>query len=227
MWRQGIGSFVRNPYASALCPVVICPDLCTSDSEGGHTVVFGRVQVRETAAMAAAEMSTVQYPPSPPALCTPSFEHMTYKLYCKSYTVTTYTTCHIVYDIWHIHHIITCLTKHTRSNIIHVNQHHLLKRMTCKQTLAETSFGELLGLEESDPTADLLVEICLSLASCQGPICCQHHFQHATFVLQVSRQGAALFGSFGIRRGSTNYSAWSFSGDHHGCRSPRQILPQA
>ena len=25
MWRQGIGSFVRNSYVSTLCPVVICP----------------------------------------------------------------------------------------------------------------------------------------------------------------------------------------------------------
>ena len=29
--RQGIGSSVRNSYVSALCPVVICPYLCTSD----------------------------------------------------------------------------------------------------------------------------------------------------------------------------------------------------
>ena len=32
IWRQGIGSFVRNSYVSTLCPVVICPDLCTSES---------------------------------------------------------------------------------------------------------------------------------------------------------------------------------------------------
>ena len=32
IWRQGIGSFVRNSYVSTLCPVVICPYLCTSDS---------------------------------------------------------------------------------------------------------------------------------------------------------------------------------------------------
>ena len=31
IWRQGIGSFVRNSSASTLCPVVICPCLCTSD----------------------------------------------------------------------------------------------------------------------------------------------------------------------------------------------------
>ena len=31
IWRQGIGSFVRNSYVSTLCPVVICPYLCTSD----------------------------------------------------------------------------------------------------------------------------------------------------------------------------------------------------
>ena len=30
-WRQGIGSLVRNSYVSTLCPVVICPYLCTSD----------------------------------------------------------------------------------------------------------------------------------------------------------------------------------------------------
>ena len=30
--RQGAGSFVRSSYASALCPVVVCPYLCTSDS---------------------------------------------------------------------------------------------------------------------------------------------------------------------------------------------------
>ena len=31
IWRQGIGSFVRNSYVSTLCPVVICPYLCTSE----------------------------------------------------------------------------------------------------------------------------------------------------------------------------------------------------
>ena len=30
--RQGIGSFVRNSYVSTLCPVVICPYLCTSEN---------------------------------------------------------------------------------------------------------------------------------------------------------------------------------------------------
>ena len=29
--RQGIGSVVRNSYVSTLCPVVICPNLCTSE----------------------------------------------------------------------------------------------------------------------------------------------------------------------------------------------------
>ena len=33
-WRQGIGSFVRNSHVSTLCPVVICPYLCTSDKWG-------------------------------------------------------------------------------------------------------------------------------------------------------------------------------------------------
>ena len=32
MWRQGIGSFVRNSYFSTLCPVVVCPYLCTPDA---------------------------------------------------------------------------------------------------------------------------------------------------------------------------------------------------
>ena len=32
IWRQGIGSFARNSYVSTLCPVVICPYLCTSES---------------------------------------------------------------------------------------------------------------------------------------------------------------------------------------------------
>ena len=31
IWRQGIGSFVGKSYVSTLCPVVICPYLCTSD----------------------------------------------------------------------------------------------------------------------------------------------------------------------------------------------------
>ena len=30
--RQGTGSFVRNSYVSTLCPVVICPYFCTSDT---------------------------------------------------------------------------------------------------------------------------------------------------------------------------------------------------
>ena len=30
--RQCIGSFVRNSYVSTLCPVVICPYLCTSEA---------------------------------------------------------------------------------------------------------------------------------------------------------------------------------------------------
>ena len=29
--RQGIGSFVRNSYVSTLCPVVVCPSLCTPE----------------------------------------------------------------------------------------------------------------------------------------------------------------------------------------------------
>ena len=32
IWRQGIGSFVRISYVLMLCPVVICPCLCTSDT---------------------------------------------------------------------------------------------------------------------------------------------------------------------------------------------------
>ena len=32
IWRQGIGSFVRNSCVSTLCPVVICPYLCTSEA---------------------------------------------------------------------------------------------------------------------------------------------------------------------------------------------------
>ena len=36
IWRQGIGSFVRNSYVSTLCPVVICPYWCTSDSPAGE-----------------------------------------------------------------------------------------------------------------------------------------------------------------------------------------------
>ena len=31
VWRQSIGSSVRNSYVSTLCPVVICPHLCTSE----------------------------------------------------------------------------------------------------------------------------------------------------------------------------------------------------
>ena len=34
IWRQGIGSFVRNSNLSTLCPVVICPYVCTSDFHG-------------------------------------------------------------------------------------------------------------------------------------------------------------------------------------------------
>ena len=30
--RQGIGSFVRSSHVSTLCPVVICPSLCTSEA---------------------------------------------------------------------------------------------------------------------------------------------------------------------------------------------------
>ena len=33
IWRRGIGSAVRNPHVSTLCPVVICPYLCTSERE--------------------------------------------------------------------------------------------------------------------------------------------------------------------------------------------------
>ena len=33
--RQGIGSSVRNSNVSKLCPVVICPRLCTSDRRAG------------------------------------------------------------------------------------------------------------------------------------------------------------------------------------------------
>ena len=36
VWRRGIGSFARNAYASTLCPVVICPYLCTSDRPRCH-----------------------------------------------------------------------------------------------------------------------------------------------------------------------------------------------
>ena len=32
IWRQGIGSFVRKSYVQALCPVVLCPYLCTYDA---------------------------------------------------------------------------------------------------------------------------------------------------------------------------------------------------
>ena len=31
IWRQGIGSFVRISIVSTLCPVVLCPYMCTSD----------------------------------------------------------------------------------------------------------------------------------------------------------------------------------------------------
>ena len=31
IWRQGVGPFVRSSYGSTLCPVVMCPYLCTSD----------------------------------------------------------------------------------------------------------------------------------------------------------------------------------------------------
>ena len=35
--RQGIGSFIRNSYVSTLCPVVMCPYVCTSDlGQPGH-----------------------------------------------------------------------------------------------------------------------------------------------------------------------------------------------
>ena len=33
IWRQDIGSLERSSYVSALCPVVICPYLCTSEDE--------------------------------------------------------------------------------------------------------------------------------------------------------------------------------------------------
>ena len=33
IWRQGISSFLRNSCVSTLCPVVICPYSCTSDSD--------------------------------------------------------------------------------------------------------------------------------------------------------------------------------------------------
>ena len=32
IWRLGIGSFLRNSYVSTLCPVAICPYLCTSEA---------------------------------------------------------------------------------------------------------------------------------------------------------------------------------------------------
>ena len=32
MWRQGIGSFVRDSYVSTRYPVVVCPHLCTSEA---------------------------------------------------------------------------------------------------------------------------------------------------------------------------------------------------
>ena len=31
IWRQAVGSFIRNSYVSTICPVVKCPYLCTSD----------------------------------------------------------------------------------------------------------------------------------------------------------------------------------------------------
>ena len=38
IWRQGIGSFVSKSYVSTLCPVVICPHLCTSDCDLTNTL---------------------------------------------------------------------------------------------------------------------------------------------------------------------------------------------
>ena len=40
--RRGIGSFVRNSYVSTLCPLVICPYLCTSDSRARHAAMAPR-----------------------------------------------------------------------------------------------------------------------------------------------------------------------------------------
>ena len=48
MRRQGIDSFVRISYVSTLCPVVICPYLCTSDARSlkrsvQRTTVMARI----------------------------------------------------------------------------------------------------------------------------------------------------------------------------------------
>ena len=38
--RQGLGSVVRSAYVSALCPVVICPYLCTSDTGNIYIYIY-------------------------------------------------------------------------------------------------------------------------------------------------------------------------------------------
>ena len=57
IWRQGIGSFVRKAYVSTLCPVVVCPYLCTSETRSrtsmsavGASVGRRRVRFRVTKA---------------------------------------------------------------------------------------------------------------------------------------------------------------------------------
>ena len=42
---RATGSFVRNSYGSTLCPVVICPYLCTSDTCSCQGSIEGRVCV--------------------------------------------------------------------------------------------------------------------------------------------------------------------------------------
>ena len=39
-WRQGIGSFVRSSCVSTLCPVIICPYLCTSEYVIIHIYIY-------------------------------------------------------------------------------------------------------------------------------------------------------------------------------------------
>ena len=48
IWRQGIGSFVRNSCVSTRCPVVMCPYLCTSEISNGKTPkrIFARRGLR-------------------------------------------------------------------------------------------------------------------------------------------------------------------------------------
>ena len=69
--RQGIGSFVRNSYVPALCPVVLRPNLCTSDHLVRRSGPPGRPAAPPTC-LAWRHLAEAEAPPEPnlkPPIC--------------------------------------------------------------------------------------------------------------------------------------------------------------